>query len=43
MVRGQIGDELAHARAELVGELRRRRADEGVDVVAGRLVLIPGS
>ena len=27
------------AGAELVGEVRRRRADEGVDVVAGRLTL----
>ena len=32
-------DELAHARPELVGEVRRRRPDEGVDVVAGRVAL----
>ncbi len=36
---GQAGDELAHARAELVREVRRRRPDEGVDVVAGWLAL----
>ena len=37
MVGGQILDELADARAELVREVRRRGADEGVDVVARRL------
>jgi hypothetical protein len=30
-------DELAHASSDLVREVRRRRADEGVDVVAGWL------
>ena len=39
VVGGQVGDELAHARADLVGEVRRRRPDEGVDVVAGRLAI----
>ena len=34
---GQVGDELAHARSKLEREVRGRRADEGVDVVAGRL------
>ena len=34
---GRPGDELLDARADLVGEVRRRRPDEGVDVVAGRL------
>ena len=29
----QLGDQLADARPELVREVRRRRADEGVDVV----------
>ena len=32
----QPGDELADARAQLIGEVRRRRPDEGVDVVPGR-------
>ena len=39
VVGGQTVDELAHARADLVGEVRRRRPDEGVDVVAGRLAI----
>ncbi len=34
---GQVGDELAHACSQLEREMRGRRADEGVDVVAGRL------
>jgi len=33
----QLRDELAHARANLVREVGRRRPDEGVDVVSGRL------
>jgi len=33
----QVGDELAEAGAKLVGEVRRRRPDERVDVVAGWL------
>jgi hypothetical protein len=37
MVVGQIHDELAHAGAELVSEVRRRRPDELVDVGEGRL------
>jgi drug/metabolite transporter (DMT)-like permease len=36
---GELGNELADARANLVGEVRRRRPDEGVDVVAGWLTL----
>ena len=38
VVRRQVGDELVDARPELVGEVRRRRADESVDVLAGGLV-----
>jgi drug/metabolite transporter (DMT)-like permease len=38
----QVGYELADARADLVGEVRRRRPHEGVDVVAGRLTLHGG-
>ena len=34
---GQVADELAHARAQLVREVRRRGPDEGVDVGEGRL------
>ena len=34
---GEVLDELPHAGAELVREVRRRRPDEGVDVVARRL------
>jgi hypothetical protein len=34
----QVGDELLDPRAELVGEVRGRRPDEGVDVVPCRLV-----
>jgi hypothetical protein len=37
MVGREILDELADAGSELVGEVRRRRPDEGVDVVTGRL------
>jgi drug/metabolite transporter (DMT)-like permease len=33
------GDELPDARPDLVREVRRRRPDEGVDVVAGRLAV----
>ena len=33
----QVGDELADARAQLVGEVRRRRADQCIDVSPGRL------
>ena len=33
----QLFDELAHAGSQLVGEVRRRRSDELVDVVRGRL------
>ena len=36
----EAGDELADARAELVGEVRRGGADERIDVVAGRLVAL---
>ena|SRR5438067_2276600 len=36
---GETGDELLHARPELVGEVRRRGTDEGVDVVACRLAV----
>jgi hypothetical protein len=32
----QVADELAHARAELVREVRSRRPDKGVDVGKGR-------
>ena len=32
MVAGQVGDQLAHPRTELKGEVRRRRPDESVDV-----------
>ena len=35
VVRGQVGDELADAGAELVGEVGSRRADQGVDVGTG--------
>jgi len=37
MVVREILDQLTDTRAELVGEVRRRRSDEGVDVVARRL------
>jgi len=37
VILGKIADELAHARAQLVREVRRRGADEGVDVGEGRL------
>src|SRR5581483_5682470 len=33
----QVCDELTHARTQLVREVRRRRADEPVDVVSRRL------
>ena len=33
----QLADQLAHARAQLVGEMRRGWTDEGVDVVRRRL------
>ena len=32
MVGREVGDQLAHPRAELEREVRRRRADEGVDI-----------
>src|SRR5438093_6988394 len=32
-----LRDQLAHARPQLVREVRRRRADEGVDIVDRRL------
>jgi hypothetical protein len=35
----QVGDELSHPRADLVGEVGRRRPHEGVDVFPGRLAL----
>jgi drug/metabolite transporter (DMT)-like permease len=38
---GELADELAEARAELVCEVRRRGADERVDVVAGWLAHRP--
>jgi hypothetical protein len=38
----KLRDELAYASSELVGEVGGRRADEGVDVVAGRLALHGG-
>ena len=34
MVARQVLDELPYARAELVGEVRGRRPDESIDVVA---------
>ena len=37
IVLGQAVDQLAHARAQLEGEVRRRRPDEGLDVVDGRV------
>jgi len=37
MLVGQVEDELAHARAQLVGEVRGGRPDELVDVGEGRL------
>ena len=37
MVVREILDQLADTRTELVREVRRRRSDEGVDVVARRL------
>ena len=37
MIRGQILDERPDTCPELVREVRRRRPDEGVDVVAGGL------
>ena len=37
MVGGQLSDQLAHSGAQLVGEMRRGRTDEGVDVVRRRL------
>ena len=37
MVVREVLDQLANARAQLVREVRGRRADESVDVVAGRL------
>ena len=39
MVLGQALDHLTHARADLVREVRRRRPDERVDVLPGRLGL----
>jgi 4-aminobutyrate aminotransferase-like enzyme len=33
----QLADQLANARAELIGEMRGRGTDEGVDVVRRRL------
>ena len=35
VVLGKVCDELLHPRAQLVREVRRRRPDESVDVVAG--------
>ena len=37
MVRREVLDQVLDAGPDLVGEVRRRRADEGVDVVDGRL------
>jgi hypothetical protein len=37
IARGEVRDELLDARPDLVGEVRCRRPDEGVDVVACRL------
>jgi hypothetical protein len=37
MVRGQLADQLAHAGAQLVGEVWRCGPDESVDVVRRRL------
>jgi hypothetical protein len=37
VLRCQAGYELANPGTDLVGEVRRRRANEGIDVVAGWL------
>ena len=37
MVVREILDQLADTRTKLVGEVRRRRSDEGIDVVSRRL------
>ena len=37
VVVGEVGHELTHPGSELIREVRRRGADEGVDVVSRRL------
>jgi hypothetical protein len=37
VVRGQLTDQLAHARAQLVGEMGSGGTDQGIDVVRRRL------